>query len=155
MTFSLTKGSPDALPLLLSFEREIFSDAWSEKALSLHLHGEYSQTYLLSVDGTAVGYLLSGGVPPESELYRVAVLPRFRRTGGARQLLSLYLADRKNAGDTDFFLEVRTANTAARALYESFGYTAVGTRKNYYKNPTEDACIYRLCTPVNHADSRI
>jgi ribosomal-protein-alanine N-acetyltransferase len=125
-------------------EEAVFSDAWSESALSLHLDGAYSQTYLLSLDGETVGYLLSGGVPPESELYRIAVLPSARRAGGAKMLLSRYLADRRATGDTDFFLEVREKNGAARALYEAFGYTAVGVRKGYYKNPTEDACIYSL-----------
>ena len=143
---SVSVASPEALTALLSMERAVFSDAWSESALELHLHGGYSQTYLLTREGEPVGYLLAGGVPPESELYRVAVLPSARRTGGARALISRYLADRRAVGDTAFFLEVRETNTAAQALYQAFGYTAVGKRKGYYKNPTEDACIYALDT---------
>ena len=39
--------------------------------------------------------------------------------------------------------EVRKSNLAARALYEKLGFSLIGERKNYYKDPTEDACLYR------------
>ena len=44
-------------------------------------------------------------------------------------------------GATDLFLEVRASNEAAISLYRAFGFNPVGTRKNYYKNPSEDACL--------------
>ena len=41
----------------------------------------------------------------------------------------------------DYTLEVREGNTAARALYESFGFVTEGVRRNYYTQPSEDALI--------------
>ena len=41
-------------------------------------------------------------------------------------------------------LEVRKSNAPARALYERFGFKALGERKNYYINPREDAVIMTL-----------
>ena len=38
-------------------------------------------------------------------------------------------------------LEVRPTNTAAIALYQRFGFTEAGRRKNYYDLPKEDALI--------------
>ena len=38
-------------------------------------------------------------------------------------------------------LEVREGNTAARNLYESYGFIQETVRKSYYHNPTEDALI--------------
>lgn len=38
-------------------------------------------------------------------------------------------------------LEVREGNTAARNLYESYGFIQEAVRKSYYHNPTEDALI--------------
>ncbi len=38
-------------------------------------------------------------------------------------------------------LEVREGNTAARNLYESYGFMQEAVRKSYYHNPTEDALI--------------
>ena len=39
-------------------------------------------------------------------------------------------------------LEVRASNEPARALYEKWGFKAVGLRRNFYKAPTEDAVLY-------------
>ena len=40
-------------------------------------------------------------------------------------------------------LEVRVSNDPAIALYEKLGFQQVGRRKNYYRNPKEDALILR------------
>jgi ribosomal-protein-alanine N-acetyltransferase len=39
------------------------------------------------------------------------------------------------------FLEVRESNTAALALYGSFGFKVSGRRNNYYRNPVENAIV--------------
>jgi ribosomal protein S18 acetylase RimI-like enzyme len=41
------------------------------------------------------------------------------------------------------FLEVRASNAAARALYASAGFVAVGRRARYYRDPDEDAVVMR------------
>ena len=38
-------------------------------------------------------------------------------------------------------LEVRPSNSAAIALYRSFGFEEAGRRRNYYDLPKEDALI--------------
>ena len=40
-------------------------------------------------------------------------------------------------------LEVRESNDSARALYAKLGFLQAGLRKNYYRNPKEDALILR------------
>jgi ribosomal-protein-alanine N-acetyltransferase len=47
-------------------------------------------------------------------------------------------------GVRQVYLEVRESNAPARALYEAFGFRAVGRRKAYYRHPVEDAIILRL-----------
>ena len=49
----------------------------------------------------------------------------------------------KDQGNHSLMLEVRVSNEPARKLYEKLGFTQVGLRKNYYRNPREDACILR------------
>ena len=49
----------------------------------------------------------------------------------------------RNRGSNSLALEVRVSNEPAKALYESLGFHQVGLRKNYYRNPKEDALILR------------
>ena len=39
------------------------------------------------------------------------------------------------------FLEVRESNVPARNLYHSYGFSEIGERKNYYRDPIENAII--------------
>ena len=120
---------PEWIPAL---EREVFSDAWGP--LEPHEH-------LLAVPGT--GYARWSVVPAagEAELLRIAVAPGARRQGLARHLLLASEAFLAATGITALFLEVRRANTSARALYEALGWRQQRVRKAYYPDG-EDAVIY-------------
>lgn len=134
----IREGGKGDVSFLLSSEAEIFSDAWGESALLSHLSSSASRTLIACVDGEPVGYLLGSVIPPEGEVYRIAVLPKHRRAGVGDALLDAFLAK------TDAcFLEVRESNAHARALYEKHGFELIATRRGYYKNPKEDACIYK------------
>lgn len=41
-------------------------------------------------------------------------------------------------------LEVRQSNLAAIALYQRFGFYAVGVRPHFYCHPTEDGILMKL-----------
>lgn len=41
------------------------------------------------------------------------------------------------------FLEVRVSNEPAIALYQKYGFVAIGRRKEYYINPVEDAILMK------------
>jgi ribosomal-protein-alanine N-acetyltransferase len=41
-------------------------------------------------------------------------------------------------------MEVRPSNTPAVTLYRKLGFDVLGTRKNYYTKPEEDACVMGL-----------
>jgi ribosomal-protein-alanine N-acetyltransferase len=51
------------------------------------------------------------------------------------------------AGTAAVYLEVRTSNVVARALYEGRGFSLVGRRTGYYQHPTEDALVLRRTHP--------
>jgi ribosomal-protein-alanine N-acetyltransferase len=56
-------------------------------------------------------------------------------------MLEAVFADAAKRGVRKVFLEVRQSNAPALALYEHIGFLRVGVRKNFYANPTEDACL--------------
>ncbi len=90
------------------------------------------------------GYLIFWVVLEEMHILNLAVHPAQRRRGIARRLLSEGLAQARALGAELAWLEVRPSNTAARALYESFGFKEVGRRPGYYDDTNEDALLLTL-----------
>jgi len=127
---------------LAKLEMELFSDAWSEKMLMDCLSQKHYQI-LVAVDETAcvAGYIISTHVADEAEVLRVGVSPMRRRRGIGRSLLQGFVRLCDELGTPNAFLEVRASNGAAIALYEKSGFQVTGTRKNYYHQPDEDACL--------------
>ena len=143
MEIKVREGGIGDLFALAAMEAAVFSDAWSEDALSVHLSAEHNKVLIAEKGGNPVGYLLFSLLPPESELYRVASLPDCRKCGIGARLMTAYLGAISACGVSDAFLEVRESNKTAIALYEKNGYTKVGCRKNYYRCPTENAAVYK------------
>ena len=109
------------VPQVAALEKVCFSDPWSEKSVASELENPLS-CWLVALDGeTVAGYVGSQTVMDETDMMNIAVHPDFRC----------------------LTLEVRASNDPARALYESLGFAHVGTRRNYYQNPKEDALILR------------
>ena len=77
------------------------------------------------------------------KIMNIAVHPDFRRRGIAQMLVEQLVAKLKARQSLRLMLEVRSSNMGAQALYEKMGFTQVGLRKNYYRNPKEDALILR------------
>ena len=124
-------------------EKQCFSDPWSENSVASELNNRLS-LWLVALDGaTVVGYIGSQSVGDEADMMNVAVHPDYRRRGIARELVMGLVAALGEKGVHSLALEVRASNAPAIALYEQLGFTQVGRRPNYYRNPKEDALILR------------
>ena len=133
----------DHVSQVAELEKLCFSDPWSENSVSSELNNPLS-LWLVAVDGERVaGYVGSQSVMGESDMMNIAVHPDYRRRGLAEMLVAELVTALKNAGNTCLTLEVRASNAPAIALYEKNGYSQIGLRKNYYRNPREDALILR------------
>jgi ribosomal-protein-alanine N-acetyltransferase len=77
----------------------------------------------------------------ELHINTLAVHPDWRRQGVASLLLTHVLEDAVRHGADKATLEVRESNEGARKLYERFGFEVGGVRKEYYRQPVEDALI--------------
>ena len=91
-----------------------------------------------------MGYATYSILYETAELYNIAVSPQCRRFGIGRALLENVIDHCRAVQADNLFLEVRRSNESARAMYERFGFVYDSVRKNYYKNPTEDALLMHL-----------
>ena len=141
----IRRAGEQDLSAVVHLEIVCFSDPWSREGLRAALAQEHGLWYCAYRGEKLVGMLGAQGIAPEGEILSVAVHPEYRRRGIARALIARYL---KDARDMDVvFLEVRRSNTAAQALYASFGFAVCGERKNYYERPVEDAVLMRRQRP--------
>ncbi|MEE2033878.1 ribosomal protein S18-alanine N-acetyltransferase [Rhodococcus chondri] len=129
-------------------ERSLFpgDDPWSADAFRAELSSPHNYYIAARSEGRLVGYAglarLGTGMDPESEVHTIGVDPDVRRCGIGSALLAelLRAADRWGG---PVFLEVRTDNDAAIALYRREGFETVGTRKRYYQPSGADAYTMR------------
>lgn len=128
---------------IAELEKICFSEPWSESSIASELSNPLS-CWLVAVESERVaGYIGSQTVMGETDMMNVAVAPDFRRQGVAQTLILDLVEALKARGSHWLMLEVRDSNAPARALYEKLGFAEVGRRKNYYRNPKEDALILR------------
>ncbi len=137
---------PEDLSAMVLLEAACFPDAWGEQAfreaLANPLYVYYGAFYKNEHIATA-GLLCSS---PEADIINVAVAPAYRGKGLAKQLLEVLIRAGQEAGIRDFTLEVRNGSVAAIRTYEALGFVQEGYRKNFYRDPVEDARIYWLRT---------
>ena len=124
-------------------EKICFSDPWSENSIASELDNKLA-FWLVAAEGeNVVGYIGSQTVMDETDMMNVAVHPDFRRKGIAETLVNALVENLQKMGSHCLTLEVRASNAPAIALYEKLGFSEIGRRKNYYRNPREDALILR------------
>ena len=140
---NIIKMSPDHVSQVAYLEIVCFHDPWSEKSIASELDNVLS-LWLVALEGEEViGYVGSQTVLGWSDMMNVAVHPDHRRKGVGEKLVTALEEALKAQESTCLTLEVRASNEPAKALYEKLGFIEVGRRKNYYRNPKEDALIMR------------
>ncbi len=139
----------DDVPAIAALEAMCFSEPWSEASLYDTLSSPDAMLVCAVLAETVIGYggiYLSpavGDFPGEGNITNIAVLPAYRGRGIGRTLLLSLLEAAMRRGAKEIFLEVRVSNASAIRLYEAVGFDTVGTRKNFYKQPREDALIMK------------
>ena len=131
------------VPKIALLERECFADPWSQQSIASELHNPLSLWLVAQEGQTLLGYVGSQTCLDETDMMNIAVSPASRRQGVARALIEALISALRQRGSKQLTLEVRASNGPARQLYESLGFLQVGLRKNYYRNPKEDALILR------------
>ena len=134
------------------FSRTVFDDLSALDKICVGADGWSAQDFLdeaakeggivlAALDGDRIIGAVAGFTASDTgEILTVATAPEYRRKGIARKLLTEFFSLIPDETET-IALEVRQSNTAAIALYESFGFEKAGVRKRFYRDPVEDADI--------------
>jgi ribosomal-protein-alanine N-acetyltransferase len=131
-------------------ESQLFDgdDPWPARAFVAELEAKHNHYLAARAEEKLVGY---GGIarlgrkrPYEYEIHTVGVDAAYQGQGIGRQLLTGLL---EYADGGTVFLEVRTDNEPAIALYESAGFVRVGLRRRYYRASGADAYTMRRDPP--------
>ncbi|HVF31725.1 MAG TPA: ribosomal protein S18-alanine N-acetyltransferase [Acidimicrobiales bacterium] len=127
---------------VLRIESQVYPRPWSLSLFLSELSLRTSRSYVVArVDATVVGYaglMFSGD---DAHVTTIAVDPIWHRAKVGTRLLAELARTALDRGARNLTLEVRVGNTAARRLYERFGFAPAGIRKNYYVETNEDALV--------------
>lgn len=141
MNITVTRIRQEHLAGVACLESLCFSEPWSEHALELLLHEGEAVGFVCEQDGKVLAY---GGMliaSFEGQITNIAVHPDARRQGFGNAILSSLIDEARALHLESVFLEVRVSNAGAIALYEKAGFATLGTRKNFYRAPAEDALV--------------
>jgi ribosomal-protein-alanine N-acetyltransferase len=114
---------------------------WSAQDLAqLELAG--ARVWVDVEDGLLAGAVALRDAVGEAEILNLAVGAEWRRRGIGRQLMIAALNDAQCHGVSRVFLEVRESSRGAQLLYSRLGFSQDGRRRNYYRDPQEDALLF-------------
>lgn len=128
---------------IAEIEKICFSDPWSINSIAGELENPLSLWLVALDDECVVGYVGSQTVLGGADMMNLAVLPEYRKQSIGETLVRTLVERLRAKGAISLSLEVRQSNQPAICLYEKLGFTQVGVRPNYYRNPKENALILR------------
>lgn len=140
------KFHKEDLPSILKLQAENITAAqWQPRDyedLDASPHGLLLVAELDTATSPAVvGFVAAHRIMDEAEIRNIAVAIEHQRRGIARAMLAETSKRLTEAGARRIFLEVRTSNKPAFKLYSSSGWALHSQRRNYYREPMEDAYI--------------
>jgi len=140
------------VPALLAIERETANAAhWIE----VQYERRAADGLILAAEtGRGIcGFVCAREVADVWEIENVVVAEQNRRSGIADSLLRELLRRVREHGGDAVWLEVRESNRPARRLYEKHGFRETGRRREYYRDPIEDAVLYEFRQDANHSQN--
>ena len=132
------------LPRIHRIELASYEYPWSPGNFADSLSAGYSM-WVREAEGEIIGYYALMAAAGEAHLLNLTIAPIWRRHGLGRDLLKYCLARACDHKAASLFLEVRTSNAAAIALYHASGFVDLAVRRGYYpaRNGREDALIMK------------
>ena len=133
----------DDVDTVLAIEQTVQRFPWTRGNFADALNSGYLCCVDETESGGIRGYAILMPAADEAELLNIGVAAAQQRKGLGRAMLAEMLNVAHDRNMKRVFLEVRSSNVAAIALYRSAGFSGIGMRRDYYQNAngSEDALV--------------
>lgn len=138
--FTVVVACREHIKQIAQLEIICFSQPWSEECL-LEAYSRGTKLFVAVKGDEVLGYAGISTVLDEGYITNIAVFPQHRKKGVATALLNKIFDLAKEQVLAFVSLEVRESNSTAISLYEKSGFVTEGKRRDFYRDPKEDACI--------------
>lgn len=136
---------------ILIIENQSFALPWTYQLFCYELECEnaFSDTVNCVIQSrenlwlnTLIAYICCRMILDEFHILRFAVAPHWRGKGVGLWFLERACRKAQMMGAAVSYLEVRSSNHPAIALYRKNGYQVIGVRKGYYTETGDDAWVF-------------
>jgi ribosomal-protein-alanine N-acetyltransferase len=126
---------------VLRIEEKTSSTPWS-LGLFLAEARRDERVYLVARSGNEIlGYAGLLFALTDGHITTIAVDPDHQGGRVGTRLMLVLMRAARERGTEAVTLEVRASNVSAQAMYRRFGFVPAGARKDYYRDPIEDALV--------------
>ena len=135
------------IDLISEFEHIHFNDeAYSYETLKEMLKDNYllknnDNIFEVSNEDELIGYIIFHVSDDFTDIYKIFVRDSDKRKGYATMLLNKVIDISKRYSSKKLMVEVRSNNLNAISFYNKNNFKEISVRKDYYKNPKDDAII--------------
>ena len=136
------------LQLISEFELNEFRDeAYSFDTLTDMMKDNYllknnDNIFEISNEEDLIGYIIFHVSEDFTDIYKIFIRDNDKRKGYATELVNKVIEIAKRYNSKKIMIEVRSKNNNAISFYKKNGFEQISTRKDYYKNPIDDALIF-------------
>lgn len=134
---------PEDLGRLAEIERESMARPWTAQQLAAEFENEFAYLLCAETGGELAGvcdiHIAYGG----AHINELSVAPKHRRKGVASALVAEAERAARHHGCGAITLEVRASGREARAFYDALGFTMIGQKWGFYRDPVDDALVLK------------
>jgi len=110
---------------------------WSKRQWASEFKKEGIKVFGLLLSNLVIGICVFQIVLDEAQINFFVVNHKYRKKGFGTYLMSYLIKECEKLNINKLFLEVSHTNIAAEKFYNSFDFSTVGIRKNYYKDGSD------------------
>ena len=128
-------------------EAEINLSPWSIEDYYQEIKRSDSISLVAKVNKKIVGFMVARLIITQNtyyeiEIYNICVAKKHRRNNIGKTFIEKLIKTPKQNIDS-IWLDVRKSNDCALSFYKKLDFKIVYTRKNFYRNPTEDGLVLK------------